>query len=216
MKRNTIPSNRLDIQTPILPSIHLPDPEGPVPPDIRLILTNRHTTSHTPPTRLVLITPASPRPVRRATEILAHYFKREFYYDFAGYTADEQPHPNDRVFLLTQHQIGIGEAAVGVIVFRWHTPAMQLQERYLAWLWIHPYLRGKGLLSSYWPGFLRAYGTFLIEPPLSPTMKHFLRTHAPLTLQRLQPYLPSGNQPQHDPEDNPSSPLSENKTVPIS
>jgi len=45
----------------------------------------------------------------------------------------------------------------------------------LQWAWLHPYSRGRGILSAAWDGFHGTFGNFLPEPPYSPAMKAFLR-----------------------------------------
>jgi hypothetical protein len=44
----------------------------------------------------------------------------------------------------------------------------------LQWIWFHPYERRKGHLRNAWPYFLDRFGTFQVEPPLSPAMDKLL------------------------------------------
>ena len=44
----------------------------------------------------------------------------------------------------------------------------------LAWVWLHPFARRKGLLQDAWPAFVAEYGDFAVEPPLSQPMVQFM------------------------------------------
>lgn len=44
----------------------------------------------------------------------------------------------------------------------------------LVWVWLHPYLRGHGVLRAAWPAFRSAYGPFQVQRPCSPAMLRFL------------------------------------------
>lgn len=44
----------------------------------------------------------------------------------------------------------------------------------MQWIWLHPYARRKGHLSSAWPYFRKRFGAFLVEPPYSNDMGAFL------------------------------------------
>jgi hypothetical protein len=124
--------------------------------------------------RMDIITPRSMKGARKATETIACYFRREFGYDFVQYSSEEQTDTRDRVILLTQNRYET-KSAIGVICFRWRKYSNAPEGLALAWLWIHPYLRNRGILSAYWPIFREAYGAFHVEPPLSSAMKGLLR-----------------------------------------
>lgn len=115
----------------------------------------------------------SMKSARLAVDVMARYFRREFSYDFVQYEANEISHSRDRIFLLTvnrySHRLG-----VGAICFRWRVWRDAPPCLALAWVWINPFLRRKGILSTYWEAFRTLYGDFLCEPPLSPAMKTFL------------------------------------------
>jgi hypothetical protein len=111
--------------------------------------------------------------MRRAVETLARYFQREFCYDFIQYGATERSDPRDRVFLWTQDSYTY-HAAIGAICFRWREYRDTPPGLAVAWVWIHPYLRRRGILAGHWGFFRDTYGDFYIERPLSPAMQAFL------------------------------------------
>lgn len=116
---------------------------------------------------------------RDAVERLAYYFRREFGYDFVQYNADEGP-GDERypavafLWASMRNSFDDRDVAVGATCFRWRewkdTPAGWAMQ----WIWLHPYVRRKGLLSAAWPALREAFGDFDVEPPLSPAMRMFL------------------------------------------
>lgn len=49
-------------------------------------------------------------------------------------------------------------------------------ERWLDWVWIHPFERGKRLARLAWEDLEAVHGDQIkIQPPLSPAMEHFLQ-----------------------------------------
>jgi hypothetical protein len=120
---------------------------------------------------------SSSRSVKVAVEVLAWYFRREFGYDSIPFHAGEPIDSRDRIYLLTQRE-GDGHVAVGVICFRYREWTNAEPGLALAWLWINPFLRGKGILSACWPAFRGLHGNFAAEPPLSKAMEAFLRARS--------------------------------------
>jgi hypothetical protein len=124
------------------------------------------------------VTQRSPMPLRRAAEVMAYYFKREFSYDAPQYDADARWEPNGpRVYLwgedVSAHLI------YGAACFHWmewdnHSPTWSF-----SWVWVHPFRRRQGVLSKVWPYFRARYGVFWVERPLSPSMEAFLSKHEP-------------------------------------
>jgi hypothetical protein len=124
------------------------------------------------------VTQRSPLPLRRAAEVMAYYFKREFRYDVPQYDADAHwKEKGPRVYLwgddVYDHLI------FGAACFHWmewsnHPPAWSF-----SWVWFHPFRRRQGLLSKVWPYFRARYGTFWLERPLSPAMEAFVARHEP-------------------------------------
>jgi hypothetical protein len=129
---------------------------------------------HMDPVALDVITPRSSKSGRMATYVLAMYFRREFQWDFVQYHHDNHGNERDRVFLWTQEPLRHDKVAVGAICFRWRDYEDAPHGLALAWVWIHPYLRRKGILSAYWPFFREVYGNFYVERPISTAMADFL------------------------------------------
>lgn len=175
-RRMEIPDNRLDIVVPVLSkSLHLKRCAEVYPGEFtgRVISTSakghRHTITMYP------ITPSTPLRARKATEIIAYYFKREFNYDAPGYHPDEDQDRKDRIFLLLEgdyHDETYN--AVGAIVFRWRKYSNAPEQRVLDWVWIHPFLRQTGIFTTYWTIFRELYGDFHVESPYSKAMHSFL------------------------------------------
>jgi hypothetical protein len=117
----------------------------------------------------------SPQSYRRAVYRLARYFRREMDYDVVQYGFDGRESDPDHVAFLWVHPeaIGLGEGfrvpCVGATCFR-----LRDEGRAMQWVWMHPYFRRRGLLSEAWPEFVREFGDFAVEGPLSAAMKGFL------------------------------------------
>ena len=173
MKQNKLPSNRLDIITPILSyELHLSKYAEAYP---ELVEIGKSEPAGRQKLHLYLITKKTPLLARKATEIIAYYFRREFGYDVPPYTAHEDGDGRDRIFLLTQEKDWESEYAVGAIVFRWRSYRNAPEQLVLSWVWIHPFLRRQGILTAYWDIFRKHYGDFHVEPPLSKAMESFLK-----------------------------------------
>jgi hypothetical protein len=135
------------------------------------------------------ITNSSSLQFRKAAEKLAYFFKREFIYDFPGFTATEANSylsvdlikPSPRVYLWSHSQIWMNHAnyfpITGAVCFRWREWKDAPSAWTLTWAWFHPYLRRKGNLSEMWPYFLARYGNFPVESPYSDAMINFLKKH---------------------------------------
>jgi hypothetical protein len=141
-----------------------------------------------PPISPTLVTTESPYSLRRCVETLAYYFKRELHFDFSQFEASESP--TDSWYVPYEvwafHDEAIDEArnlhdeprrVIGAACFRrranGHTISWALQ-----WVWFHPYERRRGHLTRCWQLFLRRYGAFDVERPLSDAMMRFLSKHA--------------------------------------
>ncbi len=171
MRRNEVPDNRLDIIVPVfkenvrLSKKHYAYPE--------LTKVDRSEWKEKDEITLYPVSSDHRIIVRNAVEVIAYYFRREFDYDFPGYEAYGDNNRRDRIFVLTQGSYE--RVVVGVIVFRWREYTNAPHQLVLSWLWIHPFLRRKGILTSYWPIFRKLYGKFRIEQPLSKAMRAFLQ-----------------------------------------
>ena len=112
---------------------------------------------------------------RKAVEKIGRYFRREFRYDFIPYSAHD-PGDNEVAFLWLQEDWdwqGKRMVAYGACAFdQWADGWC------LAWVWFHPYERGRGHLSEAWPYFQRRFGDFFLQEPISIGMHEFLRRRA--------------------------------------
>jgi hypothetical protein len=101
----------------------------------------------------------------------AQYMQRELHYDFPLFDLDG---PADGV---AAYLAGYGRAWVGACAFRETsgagsgTAALWLLE----WIWLHPYVRRRGLLTRAWPSLSQTHGDFLLLDPLSDTMRKFAK-----------------------------------------
>jgi len=130
----------------------------------RFVLSPDDTLSR----RLHCVRHDAPVTWRNAVHRFAVYFRREFQYDFIQYSPDESE-SLDRAFLFTHDRVEM--LAVGACSFRYHTNG----SCGLSWIWLHPYYRGRGMLSQAWPYFVRRFAPFQVEPPLSKSMTSFMR-----------------------------------------
>ncbi len=122
----------------------------------------------------LVVTPESPLVLRRRVERFAQYFRREFRYDFQQFTASEKPEKPYAAHLFTNGTVSYPRVWVGACCFRWRE-FKGIEPRWaMQWMWLHPYFRGKGILSRAWDKFHELYGNFFCEPPFSPTMSAFL------------------------------------------
>ena len=130
---------------------------------------------------LSFVTWLSPFKARWAVEQVAWLFKREFRYDFVQYLADDDD-PLSRAFVFTtKDENRYDEDAVVVLgagCFRWREWTDAPHGWALQWIWLHPYARNKGHLTSVWPLFKDRFGNFAVEPPLSRAMHGFLKAQS--------------------------------------
>jgi hypothetical protein len=124
------------------------------------------------------VTVRSSRARRRAVYRLADCCRREMGYALQyGYEGEEDD--EDHVAFLWVHPEAVGMGwefrvpCVGACCFRLREEVgMALQ-----WVWLHPYFRRQGLLSEEWPEFVREFGDFAVEGPVSEAMRAFLAKH---------------------------------------
>jgi hypothetical protein len=159
--------DQLDIVTPRIRAEKI-NPESKISPWDILLSQHVH-----PALEMHHISPRSAIGARKALEKLAYYFRREFQYDFILYHSAAPMDPRDRAFLVTW-QYHDHRAAIGAIVFRWRKYEDAPHDLALQWLWLHPYLRRHGLLSTCWPSLREPLGDFYIEGPTSRAMADFL------------------------------------------
>jgi hypothetical protein len=132
------------------------------------------------------VTPKSPLKLRREVERFAIYFRREFNYDFQQFEATEKPSKPHFVpyaaYLFANGPNSYPRIWVGACCFRWREYT-NVKPRWAAqWIWLHPYYRGKGILSRAWDKFHKLHGNFYNEPPHSPAMEAFLRKRGKCSL----------------------------------
>lgn len=110
---------------------------------------------------------------RRAVWHMARYFKREFGYDFVQYGDDGFEHDDNHVAYLWES--GFDPVAIGACCFRWRHENKDDRHWGLQWVWFHPYVRRRGMLTAIWPFFRHVFDDFRVEYPLSTAMEVFLR-----------------------------------------
>jgi hypothetical protein len=95
-------------------------------------------------------------------------------YTGVGYEReDSRPDPRKLAYLWLER--GAGTPAVGACCFRSYDRWVML------WIWLHPFVRRKGLLRQAWPFFRSRFGDFAIQAPLSDPMSAFLDVIDPET-----------------------------------
>jgi hypothetical protein len=130
------------------------------------------------PDRSLTVTWESPLKLRREVERFAIYFRREFNFDFQQFEATEKPKNQEKpyaAYLFTNEPNHYPRMWVGACCFRWREFKGVDPRWGMQWMWLHPYYRGKGILSRAWDKFHELHGNFFCEPPFSPSMEAFLR-----------------------------------------
>jgi hypothetical protein len=112
----------------------------------------------------------------------AKAFRREFHYDFVQWHSPKGDNDiNVRGYLFADNN-GI---IIGACAFRKRDHDNNRQYWGLTWVWICPKERGKGHLSKRWPFFRSKFGDFHVEPPVSDSMKNFLKGKNDLSLLKI-------------------------------
>ena len=121
---------------------------------------------------LLTVTHESPTSMKKAAELMAHYLKREIHTDFSQYSSEtdgKKPHVKSYIWIDYDWS---GVFVIGACGFRKNQSGNELE-----WVWIHPYYRGRGLLTAAWPIFLKEYGDgFSIMEPLRFGMDGFIKS----------------------------------------
>lgn len=121
---------------------------------------------------LLRVIPSSPLALKQEVEKLAYYFRREFHYDFVQFEASETG-PFDAYLFSSLSDFP--PVWAGACCFRTrHFDDLDAEIQGFQWMWLHPYFRGRGILSSQWKTLRTNHGDFYPEPPVSPAMKEFL------------------------------------------
>lgn len=122
----------------------------------------------------ILVLPTSPKRLRKHVESFARYFLREMHYDGIQFEASEVPESfwfvkyEAYLFHDQSHFLGAG-------CFRWREWQNHEALWSLDWVWMHPFLRGRGHLQRAWPQFEKKYGRFHLARPVSFAMEKFLQ-----------------------------------------
>lgn len=115
--------------------------------------------------------------LRKTMFLLARFFKREFSYDGIQYASyydiedDDECHAYMWTLDKGKNHEDIKSFAFGGFCFR-----KRSANRYgLQWIWLHPYLRNRGLLTKHWSSMKEKFGhDFYVEPPYSLPLEKFL------------------------------------------
>ena len=133
----------------------------------------------------LLVTSASPLPMRMRVEKIGRYFKREFRTDFPPMLAREVPGEHGCIpyeahlfFECARDHLEEDKPTpyriLGAACFRWQTWSNAEPCWEFSWIWLHPFARRRGHLSKAWPAFRRQYGVFAVSEVLSRDMEAFL------------------------------------------
>lgn len=134
--------------------------------------------------------PDSPKILLRSVGKLAYYFKREMHFDFVQFEANEAK--GDSGFVPYEAFVFFEPArdrlcenkpmllrVFGACCFRLREKSDHASSWSLDWVWMHPYFRRRGHLTSAWPMFELRYGRgFHVAQPLSLAMESFMANRA--------------------------------------
>lgn len=132
------------------------------------------------PQELHFVTNHSSKKTKKAVERFAHYFRREFQYDFVQFSSIRELEPLSYIAFYWQYD----EMAFGAGCFR-HREFTNFNGWALQWVWLHPYFRTKGHLKAAWPIFKELCGNFDVEGPYSEAMYQFLIKYNGLKDERI-------------------------------
>ena len=155
------------------------------------------TSSDEPITNPVRVYRNSPRQHHKAVYEMAYHFKKEFHYDFTMQGLDENEPDEKRAAYLWVHPQYVDKAieykvpCVGATCFRFRDYEDAPSSWAMQWVWFHPYLRKKRLLSESWAHFSKEFPDFICEPPFSPAMKLFLEKVDPVKLDSWKQFTKS-------------------------
>lgn len=120
-----------------------------------------------PEGRAQIVLPAESRKLQVIAEKIGLQFRREGHYDAPPYSIYEAEEGHEVALLVkTQTSIPLAVGAVGFL--------RDDSGTWLEWIWVHPYERGR-LLYRAWPELEARYGQFHFRPPISPSMRGFLK-----------------------------------------
>jgi hypothetical protein len=133
----------------------------------------------------LLVVPTSPLRMRLRVEKIARYFKREMRTDCVPLRAQEEylagaESSYEAHLFFQQARDHLQEdkpfpsRLVGAACFRRLSNANPTYRWEFSWVWLHPFARQRGHLSSAWPYFQQRYGAFNVSQVLSRDMQAFL------------------------------------------
>ena len=114
--------------------------------------------------------------LRNNLEKFARYFKDEMRYDNVPYDAANHER-NWTGYLFKTPALDLVKDENLPTPMRWFGGCLFRQENEewtLCWIWLHPFFRNRGELSTEWKEFKKKYGSFKIQEPLSAQMERFL------------------------------------------
>ena len=122
---------------------------------------------------LLKVLPTSPLLLRQEVETIARYFLREFRYDSIQFDQNDRGPYTAYLFADSDQSVWAGACCFRSRYFR----DIDMESEALQWVWLHPYLRGRGILTTCWKTLRDNHGDFYISPPVSPPMREFLLAH---------------------------------------
>jgi hypothetical protein len=124
---------------------------------------------------LVQVLPNSPMPLKKEVERFAYYFKRELHFDFPQFEAADKSEYTAYLFMNgSNHYPRVWAGACCFRTREYKDIGVDSPIQALQWMWIHPYLRSRGVVKECWPTLRKNHGDFFQEPPISPAMLGFL------------------------------------------
>ena len=117
---------------------------------------------------LPIVRTSSARRVRRVAEQLAVQFHRETRFDFVPYRADWRDVFDDIVLLSRPEQhLWTGRLVCGAVAVTRY-PDDDPEQWWAAWIYLHPYMRGRGVVDKAWPRIADRYPGIRMAGPFTP------------------------------------------------
>ncbi len=120
-----------------------------------------------------VVTDDSPEEMKLVAEEFAGYFKRETPFDGYPYSASDNSYPQSVVLIPYRNWVDSPHCAVagavGVIpagsgVYRKEDDHLSA----ITWMWLHPHLRGRGLMRDAWEFVRKQWPTATMTGPFTP------------------------------------------------
>ena len=128
--------------------------------------------------RLLWVNIQSSSKLKKFVYRIAVYFRREFGYDFVQYSENEDDLTHRAFLFLSRAGDKYYDKDINRILgggcFRRRQYKDCPDSYALQWLWIHPFMRRKGILTKALNEFMNKFEQFKVEAPLSFEMKSFL------------------------------------------